>query len=52
MRGYVVHRLLLLIPTMAPIIVTSTLSVGIFIIVEASLSFLGLGIQPSTPNWG
>jgi peptide/nickel transport system permease protein len=37
---------------MAPIIVTSTLSVGISIIVEASLSFLGLGTQPPTPSWG
>jgi peptide/nickel transport system permease protein len=37
---------------MAPIIVTSTLSVGVSIIVEASLSFLGLGTQPPTPSWG
>lgn len=37
---------------MAPIIVTSTLSVGSSIIVEASLSFLGLGTQPPTPSWG
>jgi peptide/nickel transport system permease protein len=37
---------------MAPIIVTSTLSVGTSIIVEASLSFLGLGTQPPTPSWG
>lgn len=37
---------------MAPILVTSTLSVGTSIIVEASLSFLGLGTQPPTPSWG
>ena len=37
---------------MAPIIVTSTLSVGVSIIAEASLSFLGLGTQPPTPSWG
>jgi peptide/nickel transport system permease protein len=37
---------------MAPLIVTSTLSVGTSIIVEASLSFLGLGTQPPTPSWG
>jgi peptide/nickel transport system permease protein len=37
---------------MAPIIVTSTLSVGTSIIAEASLSFLGLGTQPPTPSWG
>ena len=37
---------------MAPLIVTSTLSVGVSIITEASLSFLGLGTQPPTPSWG
>jgi len=37
---------------MAPLIVTSTLSVGTSIIVEASLSFLGLGVQPPTASWG
>lgn len=37
---------------MAPLIVTSTLSVGTSIIVEASLSFLGLGTQPPTASWG
>jgi peptide/nickel transport system permease protein len=33
-------------------IVISTLSVGTTIILEASLSFLGLGIQPPTVSWG
>jgi peptide/nickel transport system permease protein len=37
---------------LAPILVTSTLSVGVSIIAEASLSFLGLGTQPPTPRWG
>jgi peptide/nickel transport system permease protein len=37
---------------MAPIVVTSTLGIGTAIIVEASLSFLGLGTQPPTPSWG
>jgi peptide/nickel transport system permease protein len=37
---------------MAPIIVTGTLSIATAIIVEASLSFLGLGTQPPTPSWG
>jgi peptide/nickel transport system permease protein len=37
---------------MAPLIVTGTLSIGTAIIVEASLSFLGLGTQPPTPSWG
>lgn len=37
---------------MAPIIVQATLGVGTSIILAASLSFLGLGIQPPTPEWG
>ncbi|MCD8223589.1 MAG: ABC transporter permease [Clostridiales bacterium] len=37
---------------MAPIIVQATLGVGTAIILAASLSFLGLGIQPPTPEWG
>jgi peptide/nickel transport system permease protein len=37
---------------MAPLIVTGTLSIGTAIVVEASLSFLGLGTQPPTPSWG
>lgn len=34
------------------IIVYSTMNVGTAIIVEAALSFLGLGVQPPTPSWG
>ncbi len=37
---------------MAPLIVTGTLSIGTAILVEASLSFLGLGTQPPTSSWG
>jgi peptide/nickel transport system permease protein len=37
---------------LAPIIVTTTLGIGTSIIVEATLSFLGLGTQPPTPSWG
>ena len=36
----------------APIIVYSTLIVAGFIIGEAGLSFLGLGIQAPTASWG
>jgi peptide/nickel transport system permease protein len=36
----------------APIIVISTLGVGAAILVAATLSFLGLGSQPPTPEWG
>lgn len=35
-----------------PLIVVATLQVAGFIVVEAALSFLGLGIQPPTPTWG
>jgi len=35
-----------------PIIVGTTLGVGNAIIIESSLSFLGLGVQPPTPTWG
>jgi peptide/nickel transport system permease protein len=35
-----------------PIVVGATLAVGNAIILESSLSFLGLGIQPPTPTWG
>jgi ABC-type dipeptide/oligopeptide/nickel transport system permease subunit len=37
---------------LAPIIVTTTLGIATAIIVEATLSFLGLGTQPPTPSWG
>ena len=42
-----------LLPNAAgPLIVTATLGVGDVILLEAGLSFLGLGIQPPTPSWG
>lgn len=37
---------------MAPMIVQATLNVGRSVISAASLSFLGLGIQPPIPEWG
>ncbi len=36
----------------APSIVVSTFQLAELIIVESSLSFLGLGVQPPTPSWG
>jgi ABC-type dipeptide/oligopeptide/nickel transport system permease subunit len=36
----------------APIIIMATLLIPQFIIAEAGLSFLGLGVQPPTPSWG
>ncbi|CAN5679494.1 ABC transporter permease [soil metagenome] len=38
--------------TFAPLIVIATVEVGLVIIAEASLSFLGLGTPPSQPSWG
>ncbi len=35
-----------------PIVVGATLAVGNAIILESSLSFLGLGVQPPVPTWG
>ena len=37
---------------LAPILVSVTLGVGDSILSEATLSYLGLGIQPPTPSWG
>lgn len=36
----------------SPVIVMATLRVAWVILMEASLSFLGLGVQPPTPAWG
>jgi peptide/nickel transport system permease protein len=38
--------------TMAPIIVQATFAVGLGILAESGLTFLGLGVSPSTPTWG
>ncbi|MBI4280250.1 MAG: ABC transporter permease [Armatimonadetes bacterium] len=38
--------------SLAPIVVYSTLRVATAILVGASLSFLGLGVAPPTPEWG
>jgi peptide/nickel transport system permease protein len=38
--------------TLTPLIVIATVEVGLVIIAEASLSFLGLGTPPDQPSWG
>lgn len=38
--------------TAGPLLVAATLGVGEVILLEAGLSFLGLGVQPPTPSWG
>ena len=34
------------------LIVVATLEVAHAVLLEAALSFLGLGVQPPTPSWG
>ncbi len=46
MRSHIVPHLV------APIVVYSTLTVAQYILLEAGLSFLGLGIDPINPSWG
>ena len=42
-----------IVPNLAPsIVVLATLHVGFVIVLEAALSFLGVGIPPPTPSWG
>ncbi len=42
----------ILLNSLSPIVVQFSLGVGYAILVEAGLSFLGLGVQPPTPAWG
>jgi peptide/nickel transport system permease protein len=37
---------------MAPVLVAATLGVASAVLVESSLSFLGIGVQPPDPSWG
>jgi peptide/nickel transport system permease protein len=50
-RLYTLYRHILpqLVPT---IIVWGTLGIATNVMLEASLSFLGIGVQPPTPSWG
>lgn len=38
--------------SLGPLLVQASLSVGIAILLEAGLSFLGLGVRPPAPSWG
>jgi peptide/nickel transport system permease protein len=41
------------LPEVIPLaVVIATLELGLMVIFEASLSFIGLGVQPPTPSWG
>ena len=48
-RMVLVH---LLPQCIAPYIIVASTSLGLAILVEASLSFLGLGVPPPNPSWG
>lgn len=53
--GYSKRRIIFrhLVPNvLAPVVVAATLGIGNTIVLEAGLSFLGLGIQPPTASWG
>ncbi len=38
--------------TLTPLVVQSTLQLGVAILIASGLSFLGLGVQPPNPEWG
>ncbi len=49
-RGIVIKHIL---PNaMAPLLVFASLGVASAVLIEAGLSYLGLGVQPPTPSWG
>lgn len=53
--GYSRRRIVVrhLVPNvLGPVIVAATLGIGNTIVLEAGLSFLGLGVQAPTPSWG
>lgn len=53
--GFSRRRILLghLLPhALPPVLVATALGIGDTIVMEAGLSFLGLGVQPPTPSWG
>ncbi len=38
--------------SMAPVIVQMSIAMGVAVLIEAALSFLGVGVPPPTPSWG
>jgi peptide/nickel transport system permease protein len=51
-RPFVVLVRHMLPNALTPALVQATLQIGVLIVVESSLSFLGMGIQPPTASWG
>jgi peptide/nickel transport system permease protein len=52
MRDGAILMRVVLLNSLSPLVVQFSLGVGYAILVEAGLSFLGLGVQPPTPAWG
>jgi peptide/nickel transport system permease protein len=51
-RGVVLIFRHILPNVMTPVIVLATFNVASYMVAEASLTFLGLGVQPAIPSWG
>jgi peptide/nickel transport system permease protein len=50
-RGRILFRHI--VPHLVPImLVWGTLGISVTVLLEATLSFLGIGVQPPTPSWG
>lgn len=52
LRDWPIMLRVILLNSLSPIVVQFSLGIGYAILVEAGLSFLGLGVQPPTPAWG
>ena len=51
--GEIRHAIRFILPNMlSPVIVYTTTLIGLMIVVGSGLSFLGLGVQPPTADWG
>jgi peptide/nickel transport system permease protein len=49
---FTIFRRHLLPNALTPVLIQTMLLIGQIILIESSLSFLGLGVQPPTPTWG
>ena len=51
-RDYQIIFFFILPNILSPVIVQATFNLSLVIMIEAALSFLGLGVQPPMPSWG
>jgi len=51
-RDYQIIFFFVLPNILSPVIVQATFNLSLVIMIEAALSFLGLGVQPPMPSWG